>query len=641
MISIFATILFSVIELLGVRAVNLEAFSSFDTHNVSLGDPMTLTVDFIGEANFETLHPPALSRYINKEEWKVDDKSAKTSTYQNARRLEYRVRPIKDGLLWFPQLEFTCPSEDGAKIYFKTSRMPVYVRKGVQAVLSGLEEDMGQMPMPEAISLVAPDTLTQDDKFRWRKACVTLDPELFAMFSFPRARLNEAACRIIKGEWAKALSIYSKLEWVVGQTPEVERGIKAALALKYDNPHVVLPIWREVGRPVLKYSWLGRLVVIVSALLSIYFVFYLASRLVRIAAIIVMCMILPVSADVFSEMHRQIQQMHEEMSRSFGGVDFAGGGITIASERFDSKDAKLSIKVPENVVAGSSFDLELKIEYPVNVDLGRMNLSVNPDRALKFAGQAKMFKPEVVVGEATNKVQKIIVPLVYLAPFDGDFSVELMGTASMSIKTSANSFYSFRKTSNNFKLKSDNVKLQVSPLPAEGMMDDFRGIVGEIKSMKRFSPERYVRTNDVVVVFYDMEIDGFVPEGAIEDSVANTKTNYKWRRFFFADGKAKTPTFKLPYYDTVENSYKYAEFDGVNLAYKQDEESSKKEKNKAIDIDEQSKSLRKLYFAPDEKSPIVGHTSKTLEKCDVKEKYGDWLRVDDGERVGWIRADQK
>lgn len=638
----FAAILLLVIELLGVKAVNLEAFSSFDTHNVSLGDPMTLTVDFIGEANFETLHPPALSRYINKDEWKIDDKSAKTSTYQNARRLEYRVRPVKDGLLWFPQLEFTCPMVNGSNVVFKTSRMPVYVRKGVQAVLSGLEDDMGQMPMPEAISLVAPDTLTQDDIFRWRKACVTLDPELFATFAFPRARLNEAACRIIKGEWAKALSIYSKLEWIVGQTPEIERGIRAALALKFENPQAVLPVWREVGRPILKYSWLGRLTIVMSALLGICFVFYLASRLVRIVAVIVVCMSLCASADVFSEMHRQIQQMHEEMARGFGGMDFAGDELTMARERFDgSKDAKLSIKVPKNVVAGSIFDLELKIECPTNVDMGRMNLSVNPERALKFAGQAKMFKPEIVAGEITNKVQKIIVPLIYLSPFDGDFSVELTGTASVSIKTSANSFYSFRKTSNSFKLKSNKVNLQVSPLPAEGMMEDFNGIVGEIKSIRRYPAERLVRTNDVVVVFYDMEIDGFVPEGAIEDSVANTKTQYKWRRFFFADGSHKTPSYKLPYYDTVENSYKYVQFDGIDLSYRADEEAVNKEESKAIDIEEPNKSFKKLYFAPDEKSPIVGHTSKTLEKCDVKEKYGDWLRVDDGERVGWIRANQK
>ena len=636
--ALLSTILFSAIELVGVKAVNLEAVSSFDAYNVRLGDPMTLTVDFIGEANFDTLHPPPLSKYVNKNEWKVDDKSAKTSTYQNARRLEYRVRPVKDGIVYFPRLEFSCPSDNGSKIVFSTASLPVSVRASTQVVLSGLEDDVMTMPRPDGISLEAPDELSKDDKFKWRKACVTLDPELFKVFSFPRAKLNEAACRIIKGEWAKALSIYSKIEWIVGQTPEIERGIKAALALKFDDPNAVLPVWREVGRPILKYSWQGRVAIAVGALLSVLLVFYLAGKLVRLLALIAVCVALPSSADVFSEMERQIQQMHEEMSRSFGGMPGFVNESSSRATRFDWSNAKLSVKLPSNVAAGVPFDLELKIECPVNVDLGRMNLAVSPERSLKFVGEAKMHEPVITSGKSTNKVQRIIVPLLYLAPYEGDFSVELTGTATVSVKTSANSFFSVRRTGSSFKLKSGSIPLQVAPLPAEGMMADFNGIAGQIQLIQGYSPQKTVRTNDVVVVYYDMQIDGFVPKGAIEDCVANTKSHYKWRRFFIADGKDELPPFKLAYFDTLSQSYKYAQTAPIKLRYVADEPIDAAKESKAVDVNKTEGNLTRLYFAPDEKSPVIGHTSSPVDKLQVTHTYLDWLRVDDGKQAGWMKC---
>ena len=55
-------ILFGAIQLTGVTGSDLRARAFFDANNVKVGDPMTLTIDFLGEADFRALHPPALSR---------------------------------------------------------------------------------------------------------------------------------------------------------------------------------------------------------------------------------------------------------------------------------------------------------------------------------------------------------------------------------------------------------------------------------------------------------------------------------------------------------------------------------------------------------------------------------------------------
>ncbi|MBQ8126554.1 MAG: hypothetical protein IJ173_11865, partial [Kiritimatiellae bacterium] len=108
MSTFLATILLlGTINLDGVTGGRLTARAAFDANNVRLGDPMILTVDFIGTADFAELHPPALSREVDRRAWKVDDVSAKTDTYRDARRLIYRVRPLREGVLEFPALEFS------------------------------------------------------------------------------------------------------------------------------------------------------------------------------------------------------------------------------------------------------------------------------------------------------------------------------------------------------------------------------------------------------------------------------------------------------------------------------------------------------------------------------------------------------
>ena len=119
-------LLIAAIQLTGVTGEGLRARAFFDANNVKVGDPMVLTVDFIGEADFKTLHPPVLSKAVDRRDWKLDDVSAKTDTFRDARRLTYRVRPMREGVLWFPALEFEYAGADGEKRLVRANEIPVH-----------------------------------------------------------------------------------------------------------------------------------------------------------------------------------------------------------------------------------------------------------------------------------------------------------------------------------------------------------------------------------------------------------------------------------------------------------------------------------------------------------------------------------
>ena len=66
-----ALLLLAAIKLAGVTGGELTTRAYFDVNNAKVGDPLVLTIDFIGEADFTALHPPALSRHVDRADWKV------------------------------------------------------------------------------------------------------------------------------------------------------------------------------------------------------------------------------------------------------------------------------------------------------------------------------------------------------------------------------------------------------------------------------------------------------------------------------------------------------------------------------------------------------------------------------------------
>ena len=630
-----AATLFAAIELPDVSGTTLRAVASFDANNVRLGDPMTLTVDFIGEANFTSLHPPHLAKAVDGAVWKVDDKSAKTYTYRDARRLEYRVRPLKGGVLIFPSLEFSCRKVGGGEIVVSTMPMPVHVREGVQAVLAGLDDETDSMPMPDGISLEAPGDLPQDDVFAWRKACRVLDPELFAKFDFPRARLNEAACRTMKGEWAKALSIYSRVEWLVGQTPEVERGIVAALARKTGDPFAQLPAWRVALRSVLKYGWRGRAAFTLLLAVLVVAMFFVAGKIVRIVAVAAVIVSLPAAADIFDELDR----LHEEMRRSAlgvaGRVRIAGSGGEAMRDR--SGEIKLTAKLPrKELKVGEKFDLELELFVPRGVALDNLRFSVSNLYALSFPGNAENY-PDAKAPDGSNTVKRIVVPMRYDAPVELPLVVSVSGMCSTKTEESRSSFSSFFSYSKSFSVASNPVDIKVSPLDAKGRPEGYSGIVGHAESLTRSLSRRKVCTNNVIVVSWHLKADGFVPENAFKDELTRINGMYTWRTYFVADGTPSIPEGEVAYYDVDKKAYETVKTPAVKLFYVPDDDAQETGERKAVDASGESGRVSRLRFAPADDAPVVAVSQVEFESMRVTGKDGDWVRVDDGQHAGWIR----
>ncbi len=321
-------LLLAAIQLAGVAGDSLRARAFFDVNNAKVGDPLILTIDFLGSADFASLHPPALSRAVSRADWKLDDASAKTDTFQDARRITYRVRPMREGVLWFPALEFEYEGSDGSKRLVRSNTIPVHAKPGADVVVAGMGEDEEAMPQPDELDVAAPPGLTDDDMFAWRKACAVPTADAFAEFGFPAAKMNEARCAILEGDWRRAISIYSRLEWNVGQTPAIERGIVAALALRFRNPAAELPVWRQVGRPILRHGWKGRAGIVFGGAFAFVAVFWLLGRIIRAIACVALVALVALPAlaqarDPFAEMeemHRRMQQqMQQMMAMPMGG----------------------------------------------------------------------------------------------------------------------------------------------------------------------------------------------------------------------------------------------------------------------------------------------------------------------------------
>ena len=187
--------LIAAIVLQGVEGTDLRARAFFDANNVKVGDPMVLTIDFLGEADFKDLHPPALAKAVGRTDWKLDDVSAKTDTFRDARRLTYRVRPMREGVLWFPSLEFEYEGPDGSKRLVRSNEIPVHAKGGAQVVVEEMGEETNAMPKPPAlVSEFKVESLkfkvSEDEIFRWKKAMARPTADAFAEFDFPEARMN-------------------------------------------------------------------------------------------------------------------------------------------------------------------------------------------------------------------------------------------------------------------------------------------------------------------------------------------------------------------------------------------------------------------------------------------------------------------
>lgn len=570
-----AFLLAAVIELAGVSGGELRARAFFDANNVKVGDPLVLTVDFVGEADFRSLHPPALSRHVSGADWKVYDDSAKTDTYRDARRLTYRVRPMHEGVLWFPALEFSyIAGGSGAVRIVRSNRIPVHAKGGAQVKVDEMVEESAGYPSPGELVTERGFAVSEDESFAWRKACAKPSADAFAAFSGTAARLNEARMAVLEGNWARALKIYSRLEWSTGQTPEIERGIVAALALKYDNKAAVLPVWREIGRPLLRYSWKGRALLTSLVLAALFALFKIFSRIIKALALVTLAVALPLQSaaqqgahDLFREMEERTRQMQERMNRMMSGH---GSPFGFSSHR--RKPVKITVGAAldrEDVRAGEPFEFIISIDVPKDCQLSQLRISPSVTEGLAFTGRP-VNMTDLKSENPSNTVKRIALPSRFDVAYKGPLAFEISGSMTRREESRSRGFFSM-SFSESVRLSSSPVMMDVKPLPEEGRPKDFSGIVTGNVSIHEYPDLLRLGTNDVVTIKYRVRADGYIPKNWLPADCAfeavRDDSGVEFVRYFVADGAPSTPLFKVSYWDVREKKYKSVSGGGTKLQY--------------------------------------------------------------------------
>jgi len=583
-----AMLLVAAIKLVGVTGGELETRAYFDVNNAKVGDPLVLTIDFVGEADFRSLHPPALSRHVDKADWKVDDMSAKTETNTRrvggffnsrevavAKSLTYRVRPMREGVLWFPALEFEYVGEDGSVRTVSANEIPVHARKGEQVVVKELSVDGEKMPEPPALVEDPGVKLDDDTLFAWRKACASPTADGFRDFAFPAGRMNEATCAIREGQWRRALGIYSRLEWRVGQTPEIEQGILAARALKFDSAAAEIPVWRTVGRPLLKYTWKGRIGFLALAISVVALLFWLVGRAIRALACLAFALLLAQSAQgqgIFEEMermHRQMeQQMQQMMQMHQGGSSMS---ISFGGERQKPVEVRARMRTePAELQVGEPFAFILELETPRTSSVGQIQVRPSEMYGLTVTGRVENMA-DGKSANPSNVVKRLSIPVRYDVPFKGPVSFTVTGMVTGRQRAGNMSF----QFSNNFQSEAPAIAIDVKPLPSAGQPEDFSGIISEgLRLMERKDLSK-VGTNDVIRITYRLEHRGYLPKGWRPKGVAfeigrgarDGAGAVEWMRYFVADGARETPKLSISYYNPKAKAYRKVEAGGSRIEY--------------------------------------------------------------------------
>ena len=627
--SIFSCLL-AAIPLTGVEGNGLVTRAFLDVNNARVGDPLVLTVDFLGEADFAALHPPALSSVVDARYWKIDDRSAKTETVDTARRLVYRVRPIREGSYDFPALSFSYLNrQTGETNTIETQKLPVHIKVGSQAALAALDAETAATAYPDGlfINLEASPwhsgaALSDDELFAWNRACAKPSAEAFAAFDFPEARLNAAACELLAGHWAKAQSIYETLEWRIGETATIRRGLRVARALATGDSAAELPAWRQMLEPVLKYNWKGRLACLLGGIAALVLVLFLFSRLARFffvfALLLTVCSPAFAQSSPFEEMDKMMNRLQENM------------GFKRLSMPEPELAATVTLDRPE-VRVGEPFSFIVSVTCPKDVTLSGLNLVTPPIEGLIGLGRGEAMT-DLEASDTNSVIRRVSIPVRCDAPFKGKVAFKVSGNYEQRVQKRS----MFFSTSRSFTLPTKPFVLEIAPLPLENCPKDFTGIVATRLRVRPHASVTQVETNDVVALDVEVKYNGYVPRGALPDVFQDDRrSRLIYRLYCRAEGSPRTPEITIPYYDLDEKAYKVASAPGITLKYVAPT-TNVAPSRVAINLGDKAHAnaaLISLRFAPRRDARVLGTVS--VNECRVTESSGEWVRLDDGRRAGW------
>jgi len=434
------------------------------------------------------------------------------------------------------------------------------VKAGREVDVDGLGEDTVSLPDPDPYVTEAPEDLSDDQRFAWRKALAHPAADAFAQFDFPAAKLNEARAAILAGDWKRALKVYSRLEWTTGQTPAIERGIIAARARRFDSAQADLPVWREIGRPVLKHPLLGRVGIVAGALAALVAVFLLLGRLIRRFAAIAVLFAL---AGAFTA---------EAAPRGLSGFfNMQMPGMNMVQMPKVDVRAFYSLDRTE-ITVGEDFSFLISIAAPRDVTLDQIRLQPTPEAGLMFPGRSEPL-PDARSSNPSNVLHRVRVPARYLAPVRGELGFVISGMMTVRMVIDEGGFHSSMQSSQNFSTQTPRRRISVRPLPTDDQPADYSGIIAESVELRERIDFPNPETNDVVSVFYALRLrGGYLPQGFLPEGVSYESNRFQdgaeYRRFFVADGSPKTPSVSFSYYNPAKRAYERVQTGGIRLRYR-------------------------------------------------------------------------
>lgn len=300
------------------------------------------------------------------------------------------------------------------------------------------------------------------------------------------------------------------------------------------------------------------------------FLFWLVGhgiRAVACVAIAVGCCGPAAAQGIFQQMEEQMNRMHRQMQQAFGGF-----GFDEQRRREPVRIAAALATDKTELQVGDGFEFILSLEYPKTASVGQIRLTPSESFGLVFTGPAS----NLTDGEPSNPsnvVKRLSVPARYDVPYKGRIAFSIEGMVSSRERDGVFGF----TYSNSFRCDTDPLTVDVKPLPGAGQPDDFAGIVSEGLRVHETCDILRVETNDVVTITYRMFPNGYVPAGFLPRDAAfewsrqqdreGRVREIEYRRYFVADGAAKTPELSVSYYDPRTKSYRTAKTGGTSLVY--------------------------------------------------------------------------
>ena len=266
-------------------------------------------------------------------------------------------------------------------------------------------------------------------------------------------------------------------------------------------------------------------------------------------------------------MERQMQQMRQ----SFGGFSF----------HFGEKEVREPVNITASVATdraslqvGEEFSFIVSIDAPRSVSVGQIQMTPSETFGLTVTGPAENL-PDAASANPSNVVKRMAIPARYDVPYRGVISFAVDGMAS-GRESRRGGLFSF-SFSNSFHAETPAIRIDVKPLPSANQPADFSGIVSEGLRFVELCDLLAVETNDVITITYKMTPNGYVPaefmpQGAAFEWTRRNDGNgrpveIEYRRFFVADGAAKTPKTSISYYDPRTKAYRRVETGGTALKY--------------------------------------------------------------------------